>query len=298
MSVIPRVPRLGYDVLWEQGSVSWTLYSHFVTRTTRSTNSLDIGPKSTRFIHPSGNPGEKAQGAPLFAAARPPPLDDGNWIEKNTIPLTLSPLDGFGTESPLVSSLPPSKAPPHARIHCTWLGSLVRELGHPTAGPQMSWHREELNPFCDPTRKHSLLLASPGCWDRSSHLFIFAIESPRRAGCLVVEASPTSQLPPPTSFTLPTLGVRPFLCPLNNYIRVLTGHSRRHTATSTGGPVAGASSFYPSISRARVCGLQAPHDISAIMTLSSDRKGPLNSRFLDCYPAAGLHQAEEGFPAR
>ncbi|KAH6636877.1 hypothetical protein F5144DRAFT_199203 [Chaetomium tenue] len=123
--------------------------------------------------------------APLFAAARPPPLDDGNWVEENIIPLTLSPLDGFGTESPLVSSPPPSKAPPHARIHCTWLGSLVRELGHPTAGPQMSWHREELNPFCDPTRKHSLLLASPGFWDRFSHLFVFAIESPRRAGCLV-----------------------------------------------------------------------------------------------------------------
>lgn len=57
-------------------------------------------------IYPSiGQSGRKAQGAPLLAAARPPPLDDGNWVRESIIPSSLSPLWTASAPSLLLTPL-------------------------------------------------------------------------------------------------------------------------------------------------------------------------------------------------
>ncbi|KAK3299242.1 uncharacterized protein B0H64DRAFT_387827 [Chaetomium fimeti] len=137
-------------------------------------------------IYPSiGQSGRKAQGLRSSPppACRPPPLDDGNWVRENIIP-SLSPSDGFGTDSsPLL--LPPP-LPPSARapspcthtLHMPWrLGARTRPSHDRTPNVIAS---RRVHPLCDPTRNHSLLSASPGLWNRSSRIF-FSVLNPRVA---------------------------------------------------------------------------------------------------------------------
>ncbi|KAK4032934.1 hypothetical protein C8A01DRAFT_20071, partial [Parachaetomium inaequale] len=102
--------------------------------------------KGTKFIRPSGNPGEKKLKAPLFAAARLPPKTAIGG--RGHRPLTLS-FYGFGTR---VSSFPRPAIP--TRLGGSMRKNPVTPRQAPRAVTSRSVH------LCDPTRDDSLLPAN------------------------------------------------------------------------------------------------------------------------------------------
>ena len=77
------------------------------------------GPKGTKFIRPSGNPGEKIQ------RLRSSGAEDGNWVGENIVP-SLSPFTASAHETPLF----PGQRYQHA------LPAQGENYSNPTAGPK------------------------------------------------------------------------------------------------------------------------------------------------------------------
>ena len=166
----------------------WTLCSLFVTRTHQVSKFLGIGPKEIRFIRPSGNPGEKPKGL----RSSPPPARR-RWMtaigqERTSSPHPLSPLWMTSAPSLLLAPLlrHPKLLPMHAYIAhglATWCGnSFIPRQDPKCSGIAKSSTRSATQRG---TTVYFQLARASGTDLRTFSFYFFAVESPRRAGCLV-----------------------------------------------------------------------------------------------------------------